>query len=42
MPYKLVEVKTMDDKKLEDRLALLKSSYDRLPSTIDSDDILKK
>ncbi|MEK4521271.1 hypothetical protein MKX96_06465 [Psychrobacillus sp. FSL W7-1493] len=32
----------MDDKKLEDRLALLKSSYDRLPSTIDSDDILKK
>lgn len=32
----------MDDKKLEDRLALLKSSYDRLPSTIDTDDILKK
>ena len=32
----------MDDKKLEDRLALLKSSYDRLPSTIDTDEILKK
>ena len=31
----------MDDKKLEDRLALLKSSYDRLPSTIDTDEILK-
>lgn len=32
----------MDDKKLEGRLELLKSSYERLPSTIDTEDILKK
>ena len=32
----------MDDKQLEERLKLLKSSYDRLPSSIDTDEILKK
>lgn len=32
----------MDDKQLEERLNLLKSSYDRLPSTIDPDEILTK
>ena len=42
MLYKLVEVKDMDDKKLEERLELLKESYERLPSAIDMDEILKK
>ena len=32
----------MDDKQLEERLTLLKSSYDRLPSSVDTDEILKK
>lgn len=32
----------MDDKQLEERLGLLKSSYDRLPSSIDADEIFKK
>jgi|GEM_PF-6102199 len=32
----------MDDKQLEDRLDLLKTSYERLPSQIDVDDILNK
>ncbi|MEK3980797.1 hypothetical protein MKY37_17345 [Psychrobacillus sp. FSL K6-2836] len=32
----------MDDKQLEERLNLLKSSYDRLPSFADTDEILKK
>ena len=32
----------MDDKQLEERLNLLKSSYDRLPSSVDTDEILKK
>ena len=29
----------MDDKQLEERLNLLKSSYDRLPSSLDTDEI---
>ena len=32
----------MDDKQLEERLNLLKSSYDRLPSSVDTDEILQK
>ncbi|MCZ8540424.1 hypothetical protein [Psychrobacillus psychrodurans] len=32
----------MDDKQLEERLNLLKSSYDRLPSSLDTDEILQK
>lgn len=32
----------MDDKQLEERLNLLKSSYDRLPSSVDTDEILRK
>jgi len=32
----------MDDKQLEERLNLLKSSYDRLPSTVDTEEILTK
>ncbi|MGB3100417.1 MAG: hypothetical protein WBB56_00815, partial [Psychrobacillus psychrotolerans] len=32
----------MDDKQLEERLSLLKSSYDRLPSSIDPGKILTK
>ena len=32
----------MDDKQLEERLHLLKSSYDRMPSTVETDEILKK
>ena len=32
----------MDDKQLEERLNLLKSSYDRLPSIVETDEILKK
>lgn len=32
----------MDDKQLEERLNLLKSSYDRLPSSVETDEILKK
>ncbi|ALC84626.1 hypothetical protein AM499_01385 [Bacillus sp. FJAT-22090] len=32
----------MDDKQLEERLDLLKTSYDRVPSSIDTDEILNK
>ncbi|MFJ7827472.1 hypothetical protein [Psychrobacillus sp. NPDC096623] len=32
----------MDDKQLEERLNLLKSSYDRLPSSVDTDEILRR
>lgn len=37
-----MEELNMDDKQLEERLNLLKSSYDRLPSSVDTDEILKK
>lgn len=32
----------MDDKQLEERLNLLKSSYDRLPSSVDTEEIIRK